>query len=178
MKDEAIGRALVEALREVPDPRAGRGLRHPLPAVLALMVAGMLAGARSLYAIAQWGRAQDAPTVAALGFTRDQTPAVSTLHEVTRRIDPTALEGVLARWAQGDGARAGGGLAIDGKVLHGSHARGAAPSGWVDTVALYVHDAGRVLAQAGGKRGEGGGGTDSGTGLAGAGEPDRVGGDG
>jgi hypothetical protein len=125
-----------------------------LPAVLTLMTVAMLSGARSLYAIAQWGRLQPAAVVSALGFPTGQTPAVSTLHEVTRRLDPTALEGVLARWAQGDGVAAGGGIALDGKVLRGSHAKGAPPSQWIDVVAAYTHEAGRVLAQVGGERGQ------------------------
>lgn len=148
-----MGRSLLAAFEEVTDPRAARGLRHPLPAVLALMTVAMLAGARSLYAIAQWGRLQEPSVVAALGFTRPVTPAVSTLHLVARRLDPALLEAALARWAQARGA-AGGAIALDGKALRGSHAKGAPPSGWVDVVAAYAHEAGLVLAQAGGQRGQ------------------------
>jgi len=145
-----MGRSLLTAFQEVTDPRAARGLRHPLSAVLTLMTVAMLSGARSLYAIAQWGRLQDAAVVRAMGFTRPTTPAVSTLHAVSRRIDPAVLEAVLARWAQqGHG---GGAIALDGKALRGSHAKGAPPSGWIDTVAAYAQEAGRVLAQAGGQR--------------------------
>ena len=50
------GPGLLDALREVEDPRKPKGVRHPLPAVLALPACAMLSGARSLYAIAQWGR--------------------------------------------------------------------------------------------------------------------------
>ena len=59
MWDESVGEwgpGLLDALREVEDPRKPKGVRHPLPAVLALSVCAMLSGARSLYAIAQWGR--------------------------------------------------------------------------------------------------------------------------
>ena len=54
--DESVGEwgpGLLDALREVEDPRKPKGVRHPLPAVLALPVCAMLSGARSLYAIAQ-----------------------------------------------------------------------------------------------------------------------------
>ncbi len=116
------------------------------------MTVAILSGARSLYAIAQWGRLQPPEVVHAMGFVRDQTPAVSTLHEVTRRIDPAALEAVLAQWVATRAPRPRGGVALDGKALRGSHAKGAPPSGWVDVVAAFTHEAGRVLAQAGGER--------------------------
>ena len=47
---------LREALDRVPDHRRGQGRRHLLGAMLTLAVCAMLCGARSLYAIAQWGR--------------------------------------------------------------------------------------------------------------------------
>ena len=82
-----LGRSLLEALAEVPDPRSRHGRRHPLPAILSLSVAAMLSGARSLYAIAQWGREQSPEVVKAMGFSRDKTPAVSTLHLVFRDLE-------------------------------------------------------------------------------------------
>src|SRR5262245_42688516 len=120
MDTQAMGRSLLVAFVAVPDPRAARGQRHPLAAVLTPMTVAMLSGARSLYAIAQWGRLQDEPVVQALGFTRTTTPAVSTLHDGTRRIDPAVLETVLAGWAQQWHA-GGGAIALDGKALRGSH---------------------------------------------------------
>jgi hypothetical protein len=161
MKQDELGRSLLEAFARVPDQRAARGRRHPLPAMLALATAAMLAGARSLYAIAQWGRAQPLEVVSALGFTRAQTPAVATLHYTFKALDAVAFEEALAQWAGGvadggvaDGGVADGGvvplvpLALDGKGLRGLH--GEELPG-VRLVALYDVRAGVVRAQKGGQ---------------------------
>ena len=96
----------------MPDPRGFKGRRHPLPAVLALATAAMLSGARSLYAIAQWGRMQEAEDVRALGFTRDKTPAVSTLHLDFIQLDVKAFETALGVWAQKNVGDRGAAIAL------------------------------------------------------------------
>ncbi|MCT9011895.1 transposase family protein, partial [Streptomyces rhizosphaerihabitans] len=53
---------LLDCLAAVPDPRRAKGRRHPLAFVLALAACAVLAGAKSLAAIAEW--AADAPTTA------------------------------------------------------------------------------------------------------------------
>jgi len=148
MDQEAFGRSLLETFAAVPDPRKRRGRRHPLPALLALSAAAMLSGARSLYAIAQWGRLQPPGVVRALGFTRDRTPAVSTLHLVFKDLDVRAFEAALARWAQAGLGGRWEAVALDGKALRGIH--GAELPG-VRLVAAYSDGAGRVLAQSGGQ---------------------------
>ena len=119
-----------------------------MPALLALSAAAMLSGARSLYAIAQWGRLQPPAVVAALGFTRDRTPTVSTLHLVFKELDVQAFEAVLARWAQAGLGDRWETIALDGKALRGIH--GEELPG-VRLVAAYADRAGRVLAQSGGQ---------------------------
>jgi hypothetical protein len=154
MKQEEMGRSLLAAFAQVPDRRSVHGRRHPLPAILALSTAAMLAGARSLYAIAQWGRVQPPEVVHALGFTRARTPAVATLHYTFKALEVEAFEQALAGWAaqvaagsvRGSMIRAP--LALDGKGLRGMH--GEELPG-VRLVALYDVQAGVVLAQKGGK---------------------------
>ena len=156
--DEELGRSLLEAFVKVPDPRCAKGRRHSLPAVLTLAVAAMLSGARSIYAIYQWGRLQEPGVVRALGFTRDKTPTVSTLDLIFRALDAGAFESVLGEWAQshlGDRAEA---IAIDGKGLRGIH--GEELPG-VRLVAAYSDEAGLVLAQSGGQAGSARGRVDS-----------------
>jgi DDE_Tnp_1-associated len=146
MNGEEFGRSLVEAWQQVPDPRKARGKRHPLGAILTQAVAAMLSGARSVDAIAQWGRAQAPGVVRTLGYTREKTPAGSTFHEVFKALDVEAFERVLSQWAQ-QHLGPGEAIAIDGKALRGIH--GEELPG-VRLVAAYAHRAGRVLAQAGG----------------------------
>jgi hypothetical protein len=154
MTQEEIGQSLLEAFTRVPDRRSVHGRRHPLPAILALSTAAMLSGARSLYAIAQWGRAQSPEVVHALGFTRARTPAVATLHYTFKALNIEAFERALEVWAAQIASRRVRGstalvpLALDGKGLRGIH--GEELPG-VRLVALYDVQAGLVLAQKGGQ---------------------------
>ncbi|MEV5082972.1 transposase family protein [Streptomyces sp. NPDC056159] len=50
---------LLDRFRRLPDPRRRQGRRHPLAFVLTLAACAVLAGAKSLTAIAEW--AADAP---------------------------------------------------------------------------------------------------------------------
>ena len=139
---------LLETFKTVSDPRSRHGLRHPLPAILALATCAMLCGARSLYAIAQWGRDQPRDLIAALGFTRQSSPCVATLQRVFTRLDAAAFEAALRSWAQANLPSGEEAIAIDGKGLRGIH--GEELPG-VRLVAAYAHEAGLVLAQLGGK---------------------------
>ena len=147
MNTEGLGESLLRAFEEVPDPRSTHGRRHPLSAILALSICAMVSGARSLYAIAQWGRMQDPELLKELGFTRDRTPAVSTLHKVFASMDTDAFELVLGEWIE---SRLGAGeeaIAVDGKALRGIH--GDQIVG-VRLVAAYTHELGLMVGQKGG----------------------------
>jgi len=148
MQTEEWGPSLLQALATVPDSRSPHGRRHPLPAVLALATVAMLCGARSLYAIAQWGREQPEAVVRTLGFTRQQTPSVATLHRVFKGLDVEVFEAALAQWAQAALDGRGEAIAIDGKALRGIH--GEQLPG-VRLVAAYDVQTGLVLAQKGGE---------------------------
>jgi hypothetical protein len=134
--------SLLERFAQIPDPRKRRGLVHPLPAILSLATLAMLAGMKSLEAIAQFGRDHGKALAFALGFRRGKTPAKSTLSEVFRAIDVAAFEAALRAWMQGrDG---GGPVAIDGKALRGSR-DGDAPG--VHLVAAFAPSCAAVLGQ-------------------------------
>ncbi len=139
--------SLLEALAEVPDPRARRGRRYAVATILTFAVCAMLCGARSLYAIAQWGRDYGSEEVrSALGIGRSSTPSVATLFRVFRALDRDAFEAARAAWGRAQGLPAGEAVALDGKQLSGIH--GEEVPG-VHLVAAYAHRSGQVLGQKG-----------------------------
>jgi hypothetical protein len=91
-------RSLLDDLAQLADPRHRRGRRHALGTVLAVAVAAVLAGAKSMTAIGEW--AADAPgsVLAALGARRDplrrvwRPPGEATVRRVLARVDPETLD--------------------------------------------------------------------------------------
>lgn len=142
---------LLPYLQAVPDPRPASGRRQPLPAILALSCAAMLAGCDSLLAIAEWGRDPHAgaPLAERLGFTRKRSPCVATLHRVFRRLDVPAFERAVGQWAAAVPTVLGtrlspAGIAVDGKVLRASR-QPAVPA--VTLLAALGHELGLGLAE-------------------------------
>lgn len=145
--------SLAAALAGVPDPRHPNGWRPdrsplPLVGVLQLAVAAMLCGARSLYAVAQWGRErvdEEPDALVVLGLPPGRSPSHPTLHRVFAALDVTAFERALGHWLATSGVDPTDAVALDGKTLRGIH--GDAVPG-VHLVAAYAHRAGAVLAEA------------------------------
>ena len=135
---------LREALDAVSDHRSSQGRRHSLGAILSLSVCAMLCGARSLYAIAQWGRDHGVATGQLLGFQPGKTPCVATLHRVFKDLDADAFEAVLREWLTSSGVDPGEVLSLDGKTLRGIHGEEIAG---VHLVSAYATRSGAVLAQ-------------------------------
>lgn len=96
---------LLEVLRQVPDPRFRRGVRHPLAALLTLACAAMLCGYGSYRAIAEWGCNYDPAFLRALGLTRQTAPCAATFFQIFRRLDRERCAGLPA--GAGGGATAG-----------------------------------------------------------------------
>lgn len=158
MEAADLGPSLLAAFARVPDVRSRHGRRSPLPTLLTLATAAMLCGARSLYAMAQWGRLQPEAVRRALGFNGAQMPGVTTLHYVFKRLEVDRFEAELQVWAAQMLDSRTQQLVLDGKALRGIH--GEELPG-VRLVALYAPEAGLVLAQAGGQD-QGGAGADRG----------------
>jgi len=92
---------LLAYLATITDPRARAGRRHPLAAILALTAAAVLAGARSVAAIAEWAADAPQPVRAALGTRRDPltgcwaVPTETTIRRTLARLDAEALAAAI-----------------------------------------------------------------------------------
>jgi predicted transposase YbfD/YdcC len=151
---------LLAYLAAVPDPRAARGRRHPLVAILAMAAAAVLAGARSIAAIADWAADAPQPVRAALGARHDApdhfaVPAEATIRRTLARLDADALAGAIGAWLadrEQDRPRPAASrrraVAVDGKTLRGARTQTTGGDGRpVHLLAAMDHTSRAVLAQ-------------------------------
>jgi len=132
--------SLQEVFALLPEVRQARGRRHPLRAILNLTAVALLAGMKSLEAIAQLARDHGPPLAEALGFTLWPTPCKATRSNVFRRLDVAAYEDALSTWLKRRCPDGGDTIAMDGQTLRGS------ASHQVPGVHLLSAYAGRVAA--------------------------------
>ncbi len=146
---------LRRCLSRVPDPRARRGVRYPVTALLAAAAAAVLASAKSLVAIGEW--VADAPqhVLAQLGFQTDRLtgvirpPHAGTIRLVLLAVDGDVLDTAIGRYLQErrpapePAAAVRRAIAVDGKVLRGSRT----PDQAATALLAAMDHTGSVLAQ-------------------------------
>ena len=140
--------SLPALLATLSDPRGRQGLRHPLAAMLAATVCGILTGARGCEAIAQWVRNQETKVWHLLGFRR-KPPCANTYRTLLARLPPEMFEAMIHRWIDPllpavvqDGPPQA--VALDGKTLCGTldaHGRS------IHLLSLFDQQSGGVLRQ-------------------------------
>jgi hypothetical protein len=116
-------RSLVEAFAQVPEFRNARGVRHPLPSVLACAACGVLAGAKGIAEMAEVVAGMERRQLRALrcyrrrATGRYEPPSESTLRRVFSGIDAERFDTVVAQWVRQHEDIAA--VALDGKALKG-----------------------------------------------------------
>lgn len=136
--------SLYATFERVADPRRASGRRHPLAAVLTHATVAILAGARSLEAIAQFGRDRGAAFAESLGYRRPHTPCKATFHNVFKALDAGVFEAAIARWIASRLEAGWRAMSIDGKTLRG--ATGDDLPG-VHLLAVFAHEAHAAIGQ-------------------------------
>jgi predicted transposase YbfD/YdcC len=146
---------LLNALREVRDPRRRRGLRHALIAVLMIAVVAVLAGSQNFREIGD--EAADLPqeVLARVGarwslrWRRFLAPSAATIRRVIAGLDAEHLDEVIYRWLR---HRSGWDtreqqqqwlIALDGKTCTGA----SRPGDEVKLFSAMVHGQATVIAQ-------------------------------
>ena len=120
---------LLDAFRELEDPRGRNGRRHGLSFVLAVCCAAVLAGAKRYSEIGRRAGGMSQRLLAALGaewnwFRRRFTaPSTSTIRRLLCSVDAGMLDRIIGEWLVGHAVKGDDGdlwIAVDGKVLRGS----------------------------------------------------------
>ncbi len=136
---------LLAVLGSVSDPRARRGVRHRVGAILGVAVCAVLAGARSYTAIAEWSLDLAPGVRARLGLGR-RPPSESTIRRVLQRLDADQLDRAVSEWlARRSGLSPGRRvIAVDGKTVRGARTYDGRA---VHLLAAFDTATGTVLAQ-------------------------------
>ncbi|MFG3403746.1 ISAs1 family transposase [Streptomyces sp. NPDC048142] len=142
----------------VPDPRSRRGRWYALTAVLLMCAAAVVAGARNLDELAEWGERASCTLLLAIGIRGHplgwrRTPSAATIGRVLGAVDGDALDQAVGAYladrhrvaaASADAAGPPRTIAVDGKALKGS-ARLSAPRRHL--LSAVTHDRVATLAQ-------------------------------
>ena len=153
MNPQALSTKKMESLRQMlkslPDHRCPRGVRHRYHTVLTIALAGVLCGAKSFVALAEFAAALSQPQLKRLGANyhrhskRFQAPSEPTLRRVLQASDAQALDQTMGQWltAQSVGGDA---IAVDGKTMRGARR----PDGsQVHLLSAFLHRQGLTTAQ-------------------------------
>ena len=133
----------------MPEFRKPRGVRHQLATVLAIALAGKLAGVRGVMALGEFaGRLTQKQLAAVRAFRsprsgRLEAPSASSFHRILSSLDPENLDRALRRWAASR-QEPGGALALDGKA---APERTEGPNPERVLIAAVAHGSGLTLGQ-------------------------------
>lgn len=105
---------------ELPDPREGQNVQHPLLSIIGIAICGIICGADNWVDVEMFGQAKQAWLEAFLALPHG-IPSHDTFGRVFRRINPEAFEDCFREWTQVLCNRtAGEVIALDGKHLRRS----------------------------------------------------------
>ena len=118
-----IQASLLNYVQDIPDPRVSRTQKHLLTDILVIAILAVIAGAQGWEDMENYGISKQ-PWLSEFLELPNGIPSDDTFRRVFERINPEALEEVLARWLpQLMGSLTGEIVPIDGKNLRGSYDR-------------------------------------------------------
>jgi len=141
--------AIVEAFKDLPDPRRTAGQRHTQGVCLALFTLAVAAGNRGFLAIGDWLKAYHDQLVGVFEPPKGRLPSYSTIRRVLINLDYEQYSICLAR-CFGIQPQVGETIAVDGKVLRGSYQletdnRYSQPHPAIMLVSAYIVERGLIL---------------------------------
>lgn len=144
-------RSLRELFEEADDFRTGPALKHPLAAVLSLIVLAKLHGLHGGRKVEIFAKALPQKDLQAVGCCYDRrakvyrAPSDTTVQRVNEHLDPQELERVLDIWSEQRRQKPPQALAGDGKRIRGANRLSGEGEHW-ETVTLVDHASGMPVA--------------------------------
>jgi hypothetical protein len=139
---------LRQVFERLSDPLAARRRSQPLGRTLTMVFLALVSGENSERGIAAWIKEQRWRLKRVFGFRRDDGPSYSTIQRALQSVDQAELESELVAWINQVQAAtvqpAWAGIAIDGKLLHGSEDE---PQRALDVLNAFSHELGVVVGQ-------------------------------
>jgi hypothetical protein len=153
---------LLGALEKLTDPRAKRGVRHRVAAILTMTAAAALAGCRSFLSVADFVADLPQDALARLGARQHPRtgrwvpPSEATIRRTVQKVDADEADALIGSWLM-DQVKAGRvaagreagwvAIAVDGKTLKGSWAELNTSTGKVRLLSALVHGEGVIVGQ-------------------------------
>jgi Domain of unknown function (DUF4338)/DDE_Tnp_1-associated len=147
---------LLEALRELSDPRSKRGIRHQIASVLTMVAAASISGARSFRSVADYVADLTPEALARLGARRHPVtgqpvpPSEATIRRTVKDVDADEADTIVGTWLHAKvmagvvTPKAWRGLALDGKTLKGAWEEVDTGAGKVRLFSALTHAEGVV----------------------------------
>ena len=150
---------LLEALRELSDPRNKRGIRHQIASVLTMVAAATISGARSFRSVADYVADLPPEALTRLGARRHPVtghpvpPSEATIRRTVKDIDAEEADTIVGTWLHAKlqaglvSPKAWRGLALDSKTLKGAWEEVDTGAGKVRLFSALTHAEGVVVGQ-------------------------------
>ena len=137
--------SLLDAFRQISDPRKARGIRHPYSSMLALAFLGLLCRQVDMAGLQRWAQDHWRTLKGPLGFTRTKPPHATTISLALAKFSLEQFRGAFAGWLVtlprvADAAT----VAADGKTSKQGHDAQGEP---VHMLNVFAHELGLCLAQ-------------------------------
>ena len=137
--------SLLDAFRQIDDPRKARGIRHPCTSILALTFLGLLCRQTDFASLQRWSADHWRILKGALGFTRKKPPHATTISRTVARFSLEQFRDAFARWLITLPQAAGATVAsVDGKTSKQGHDAHGDP---IHMLNVFAHEVGLSLAQ-------------------------------
>jgi hypothetical protein len=137
--------SLLDAFRQIDDPRKARGIRHPFTSILTLTFLGLLCRETDMACLQRWAQDHWHLLKDALGFTTENPPHATTLSRVLAKFSLEQFRSAFAGWLVSlpEAAKATV-AAVDGKTSKQGHDAQGDP---IHMLNVFAHQVNLTLAQ-------------------------------